>query len=323
MASITNDPLRYVEKLDGTNFVNWKHRMGMLLEEKDLWEVVIGEETLPSTASPQDQEKFNKKQRKALIMITLSINDKELSHVRSCKTATEAWNKLVAVHEAKGIANRLFLRDQLRHAKMEEGEKMLDYITRVRNLVEKLDAVGMPIKDDEVVLTLLGGLPKSYTPLVVALESCSNLLLEDCCTRLLHEELRRHSRNEVGDGEAAFFGKQGRCKEGNRGGNNGRPQESNTRGASSASQPRLCFYCGKPGHMKKDCRKRLYDLKANKSKGEQASTAFEESIFMANDGKIKDSWFVDSGASSHVTNRREWFNTMENIPPRDIIVGND
>ena len=52
MASITSDPLRHIEKLDGSNFINWKFRMQMLLEEKDLCN---GEEVEPSSTDAMMQ----------------------------------------------------------------------------------------------------------------------------------------------------------------------------------------------------------------------------------------------------------------------------
>ena len=188
--------------------------MQMLLEEKDLWSVVNGEEVEPSSTDATMHLAFKKKQRKAFIMISLSVADSVTAHIRSCENATDAWNKLVAVHEAKGVANRLFLRDQFRKAAMENGEKMLAYITRICGLVEKLDAIGVTIPEEEVVLTILGGLPSNYTPLVVALESTTDLTLETCCTRLLHEELRRHSTTSNYEADSAFFGKQDGHKNG-------------------------------------------------------------------------------------------------------------
>ena len=49
-------PLDYVsshsEKFDGKNFHLWKFKMQMILEDKDLWSIVCGEEVEPAGDGP-------------------------------------------------------------------------------------------------------------------------------------------------------------------------------------------------------------------------------------------------------------------------------
>jgi hypothetical protein len=96
----------------------------MLLEEKDLWDVVAGESTKPSDGVGTTL--WRKKQRKAFIMITLAVKDNEIFHIMSCETETEAWEKLVSLHKAERISNKLLLRNQFRELRMSEGERMAD-----------------------------------------------------------------------------------------------------------------------------------------------------------------------------------------------------
>ncbi|CAI5744328.1 unnamed protein product [Peronospora destructor] len=44
-----------INKLDGTNFHAWKFKMQMVLEERDLWEVVSGEVKLEHCVTTLDQ----------------------------------------------------------------------------------------------------------------------------------------------------------------------------------------------------------------------------------------------------------------------------
>ncbi|UYV69005.1 SERINC3 [Cordylochernes scorpioides] len=76
-----------------------------------------------------------------------------------------------------------------------------------------------------------------------------------------------------------------------------------------------CGYCKKKGHWWKECYKRK-----EKQKGQQPSSsarddscAFsaETSAFLA---ETKAFWIADSGATDHMTFRREWFSTFEEIP---------
>lgn len=48
MATQRTDDLVRIDKFDGKNFHLWKFKMQMVLEDKDLWGIVSGEEGQPS-----------------------------------------------------------------------------------------------------------------------------------------------------------------------------------------------------------------------------------------------------------------------------------
>ncbi|UYV62920.1 hypothetical protein LAZ67_2002452 [Cordylochernes scorpioides] len=76
-----------------------------------------------------------------------------------------------------------------------------------------------------------------------------------------------------------------------------------------------CGYCKKKGHWWKECYKRKEEQKGQQpsSSARDDSCAFsaETSAFLAG---TKDSLIADSGATDHMTFRREWFSTFEEIP---------
>lgn len=73
---------------------------------------------------------------------------------------------------------------------------------------------------------------------------------------------------------------------------------------------RKCFYCGKVGHIKPDCRKKKNDdknkksKKNNESKSEVAGLAWKASNVVAIG---ENDWCIDSGATSHMTFNRNIF----------------
>ena len=71
-----------INKFAGTNFHTWKFKMQMVLEERDLWDVVSGEVKLEHCVSTLDQATFKKKSRKALAIICLAMEDLQLPLVR-------------------------------------------------------------------------------------------------------------------------------------------------------------------------------------------------------------------------------------------------
>ncbi|KAG7563868.1 Integrase catalytic core [Arabidopsis suecica] len=79
------------------------------------------------------------------------------------------------------------------------------------------------------------------------------------------------------------------------------------------------------GHLKKDCyaRKR----KAESETQGEAGVITEKLVFSkalsVNDQKVKDLWVLDSGCTSHMTSRRDWFSTFNTNGSTTILLGDD
>ncbi len=56
-------------------------------------------------------------------------------------------------------------------AEMEEGTKMETHLRQMKELTDRLAAIGAPVGEDDQVATLLGSLPEGYSTLVTALEA--------------------------------------------------------------------------------------------------------------------------------------------------------
>ena len=64
--------------------------MQMMLEERDLWEMVSGEIKMEQCVMQLDQATFKRKSRKALAIICLAMEDAQLPLVRSASGAHDA-----------------------------------------------------------------------------------------------------------------------------------------------------------------------------------------------------------------------------------------
>ena len=104
-ASIRND------RFNGENFHLWKFKVQMVLEDKELWGIVSGDERGPvgTYVTEAQKERYRKQARKTLATICLSLGDNQLSLVRSSQNAQEAGNRLEDHHQVKSLANKLFL----------------------------------------------------------------------------------------------------------------------------------------------------------------------------------------------------------------------
>jgi len=296
----TNNNLYSIEKLDGTNFQAWKFKIKMVLIDKELWAYVDGDKkTAPTNA--EQLAIWQSKDQRALSTICLSVKDTELVHLVACDTSAKAWKKLHDVHEDKGLARRLFLKRAFVSTRFKDGESMQEHINRIVGLTQQLASIGAPVPDEDIAITLLCSLPDSYDNLIVALESRAEALTAEFVTaRLLQEETRRKgSATGTKQDEAAFLSK-GKGK-----GNGKGPNHQGQR----RERPR-CYGCGSTWHKVAECPKKPAEAQAR-----TADTAF---IAKGQAKETSDHWYIDSGATHHLTSRREWFQDFKAIAPRNI-----
>uniref|UniRef100_A0AAV1TIF2 Retrovirus-related Pol polyprotein from transposon TNT 1-94-like beta-barrel domain-containing protein n=1 Tax=Peronospora matthiolae TaxID=2874970 RepID=A0AAV1TIF2_9STRA len=196
-------PTARINKFQGTNYYTWKFKMQMVLEERDLCEVTCGEVKLDHCTNVMAQSTFKRKLRKALAIICLAMEDSQLPLVRSAIGAYDAWSVQEGHYEKKSLANKLFLRRRFFTTMMDEGDDVLEHINMLKTVAEQLDAVGAPVSEDDLVITLIGSLRESYQFLITALESRADSLTLDLVTsRLMHEDMKSKEQGGGVDGSA-------------------------------------------------------------------------------------------------------------------------
>ena len=63
-------------------------------------------------------------------MIALSVKRSIIPHIRSCKTAKDAWDTLTTLYQARNEARVAYLRKQLESEHMNEGDSMDSFLTK-------------------------------------------------------------------------------------------------------------------------------------------------------------------------------------------------
>jgi len=283
--------------------------MQLILRREKVWGVVNGTEVRPegstggkSKASETDLiDAWTEKDEKAFVTLCLAISISEQVHIRSCSTSAQVWNKLAEVYEGDALPRKMQLWRKFFSLKFQEGtETLQDYVNKAVTLMDQLTAVGETITENMVVAQILHNLPESYDNLVVAIESRDDIpTIEQLRGRLIQEELRRNEHASNRSGDTALYTKQ-------KGKHHHQGKPGGHQGSSERSNANIkCFHCGKLGHKKAECRKRIAEGKAEgKADVKTDSLLFAAAFSLSSD---EDKWFVDSGATGHFCSRRDWF----------------
>lgn len=309
-------------KLNNGNYVAWKFRMKALLEREELWDVIVA--VKPEEVDEQYAQ-WKKSDVKARATISLFIEDSQLRFVKKAETACDMWNNLMAHHEKATLSTQAMLLKQLVLINLEVIGDIEKYLERIENVFDRLDSSGVEISEQLRVIMLLRSLPRSYANFVTTLENRPDVeLTMDLVVARLRSEYERQTETKAGPSGISV------------------KEEKVHKADANVINDKKCFFCKKPGHFKRNCRK-LTALKNDKSSGEsskksgseqqqqakkvQTENAQRQKPSVANDpysgavcfvagGAIPGAWVIDSGCTCHMTNDREFFVEYK----RDVVV---
>jgi hypothetical protein len=82
--------------------------------------------------------------------------------VSSKNTPKDMFDALTRMYEQNNINRKMNLRTQLKNTKMQKGETVQDYFSRVSQFKEQLEAIGDNLDEDELIMTTLNGLTRPW-----------------------------------------------------------------------------------------------------------------------------------------------------------------
>ncbi|XP_036144285.1 uncharacterized protein LOC118646102 [Monomorium pharaonis] len=141
----------------------------MILVQRELWQHVTGEATLPENSSLKEQKRFKNKENKTLATIALGVDPEHQIHILDCEKASDAWDALQKIFESKSRARILQLKKQMLTIKLKPNETMNSYLTRLKTCSDSLKEVGYEFKDEDLAYSMLAGLPDEYDGIVMSL----------------------------------------------------------------------------------------------------------------------------------------------------------
>jgi len=128
--------------------------------------------------------------------------------------------------------------------------------------------------------------------------------------------------NQKNGGRGGFNGNH-RGGRGGRGGRNGRGGFNGYKGFDKSNVQ--CYNCQKYGHFADECRSKneSQDDEARVAKQDESENPVMLMVTTKEDQRCGEEWYLDSGCSTHMTGRRDWFSSFDQSHRNKVKFAND
>ncbi|RDX70842.1 hypothetical protein CR513_49869, partial [Mucuna pruriens] len=213
-----------IEKFKGSNFSVWKLKIKEVLRKDNCAGTIEGK---PINTI---EERWKENDDNTVSKLHLAMTNSVLSSVVKKKIAKE-------ICDAFSNCTR----------------SMTDHINQLNTLFAQLSAADFNIVENERAELLLQSLPDSYDQLIINIKNnnVGYLSFDDVVGAILEEESRQKNKEERLESSKqveALMVMRGRSTERGSSGS-----QNHYRSNSRSKKNFKCYYCGKKGHLKKEC----------------------------------------------------------------------
>lgn len=285
-----------IEKLKGSeNYHTWSFAIRNVL-------ILKGYDSYIDSETVADADKPKKSACKAILC--LSVDKHIFVHIQTCATPKQIWKALQDLFEDKGLSRKIGLLRNLISTRLDTSANMQSYIDDIKTNSARLTGIGFALSDEWLAAIILAGLTDDYRPFIMGFEASGKDLKSDAIiSKLLDGQTSANSNAN------ALLSKATRNK------------------AHEKKKPKIkCMYCKKNGHTENVCRKKQKDEKEKENVSAKAAfiahTHAQEAYATPHKVIGKNEWYIDSGASSHMTPHGQMLSNIQPTNVTEIISAN-
>ncbi|KAH9801351.1 retrovirus-related pol polyprotein from transposon RE1 [Citrus sinensis] len=285
-------------KLDRSNYMIWKMQVLASIQGNGLEGYIDGSITAPYSDQRIPNSEFviwKRTDQQLLGWLLSSMTESVLGIVLGCKTSFEVWRALEKLSGSQNKTRALQLKNQMMMTKKNDLS-VYDYFHKMKSIADIMAAAGAPMSDYDFMISVLGGIGSEFNPVAVLITGRGlDLDLSESLSMLMTHKgmLEQQALAETMDANLAFaanFVKKGNNK--------------------------------KKGHTADICKDRFnkdftpamrYPHQSNYNQGfNQGYNQRSMSAYMATPETVMDDgWYLDSGATHHLTNDLSNINISE------------
>ncbi|GJU79786.1 zinc finger, CCHC-type containing protein, partial [Tanacetum coccineum] len=308
--STTSTPQFQCPILKPSNYSLWAIRMQIILEANGLWEMIE-----PNEKTQAD----NKKDKTAIAFLYQALPEEQLLQITKHKTAKAIWDALKTRHigeERVQQARLQTLKSEFELLHMKEDETIDTFIEKLTTILNKAASLGHTMEDETLVRKLLNVVPDRYLQIVASIEQYSDLdemTLEEAIGRLktYEERIKYKKGKQVDNQEKLMFTRHENKGKYFRGRGHGKHKFSQGRNHENFKEERKDGENSHKNYKRDNIKKSKPTLLMAILEDEEQKVSLHEKDIGYKETNMDSLWYLDNGASKHMTGGREHFKELD------------
>ena len=180
------EEIKNIPKLaDSKTFPVWNFHLWIVVGAKNLRGIVDGTESYDPNSNSSRRKKWQSRDDQAEQIIVSSIEQELVSHILTCTTAKEMYDKLKEVYQRDTEQQKCQLLQEFFNLQIDKTKNVVTNVSRLRNIAFRLTSLEQPVNETMIITKILTVLPERFQYFNSAWEStrAEDKTLENLCAR--------------------------------------------------------------------------------------------------------------------------------------------